>query len=343
MRRRTNRQQRIDAFIKGFTCKQNKQEKKKKKRYPRDESLYNQIQENEFNFFLTWMPIVCRLVEDKYQRVWDAEYSLYEILVCLCIKRYFHLSLRRSTGVISYIVKKEGMNVRVPCFKTLDIYMNDPLVGTCITEVIQLTSNPTRLIETCFATDATGVATFCFTTWLMFRLKRRVKKKEHMMAHVTTGVKTKIVTAVDVDCKQGKDNVYFRRHVEITAENFGIKEWSGDSTYASRDNCDKVVEHGGKPYFKLKDSFTSKARGSIAWARMVDEAVNNKEEYDKHYHRRSNGESTFSAKKRKFGNFVRSRNETAKENEELFGWSCYNFTALARAYYEYDVDLDFER
>ena len=46
-------------------------------------------------------------------------------------------------------------------------------------------------------------------------------------------------------------------------------------------------------------------------------------------------------KKRKFNNFVRSKLDEAKENEETFTWSCYNFGVLVRAYYEYGIVPEF--
>jgi transposase len=43
----------------------------------------------------------------------------------------------------------------------------------------------------------------------------------------------------------------------------------------------------------------------------------NRDEFLKHYHQRSNVEAVFSAVKRKFGDSVRSRNDTAMVNEGI--------------------------
>ena len=74
---------------------------------------------------------------------------------------------------------------------------------------------------------------------------------------------------------------------------------------------------------------------------MVTESRKNPEEYGKHYHKRSNVESTNSAKKRKFNNFVRSKIDENKENEELMNWDFYNFSFLTRGYHEYGVTPKF--
>lgn len=86
----------------------------------------------------------------------------------------------------------------------------------------------------------------------MLRMKRKIRKRDHITAHVTTGTKTNIVTPVDVDCKKGEDGIYFRKHVDITTKNFSPKEWFGDSAYASRENCNKCDENEIRPYFELK-------------------------------------------------------------------------------------------
>src|SRR5205814_9088791 len=54
----------------------------------------------------------------------------------------------------------------------------------------------------------------------------------------------------------------------------------------------------------------------------------NQEEYMAKYHKRSNVESTFSAIKRKFGDSVRSKTDTAMVNEVLCKILCHNLMCL---------------
>ena len=83
-----------------------------------------------------------------------------------------------------------------------------------------------------------------------------------------------------------------------------------------------------------------KQRGSKAYIDVMLAYIIEPEEALKRYHKRSNSESTFSAKKRKFGNFVMS-NDTAKENEEHLGLIAYNFPVLSRVRYEYGLVLKY--
>ena len=65
----------------------------------------------------------------------------------------------------------------------------------------------------------------------------------------------------------------------------------------------------------------------------------NREDYLSHYHKRSNVESTFSAVKRKFGEMVRSKTETAQTNEVLCKFVCQNITCLISAVYELGLSI----
>ena len=64
----------------------------------------------------------------------------------------------------------------------------------------------------------------------------------------------------------------------------------------------------------------------------------NPEEYLTHYHRRSNVESAFSMIKRKFGDSVRAKTDTAMKNEVLAKIACHNLCCCISAWYELGID-----
>jgi hypothetical protein len=66
-----------------------------------------------------------------------------------------------------------------------------------------------------------------------------------------------------------------------------------------------------------------------------------REEFLKHYHQRSNVESTFSAVKRKFGDAVRARTPTAMVNEILAKFVCFNLTRVILSQIELGIDTTF--
>ena len=52
-----------------------------------------------------------------------------------------------------------------------------------------------------------------------------------------------------------------------------------------------------------------------------------RDDFLKHYHQRSNAESTFSMVKAKFRDHVRSKNDMAMKNEVLCKFLCHNICA----------------
>jgi transposase len=69
-----------------------------------------------------------------------------------------------------------------------------------------------------------------------------------------------------------------------------------------------------------------------------------KDEFLKHYHRRSNVESTFSAIKAKFGAGVRSKKFVAQQNEVLAKVLLWNLTCIIQAIEEDEkFKADFSR
>ena len=329
--------------------KKQKQKKKKKyytyrkrERYPRDESIYNLGQEEEFPIFLEYLGPAIVYVLDKYMPInssFEEFLRLRDGLVCLHLQRYFGKSLRRSMGIIRYITKRDFPHVIVPCFKTLNNYQNDSNFTHYFDNVIEITSQPLHVLETKFSTDGTGEATSCRTPWYSIKIGKEIKKKEHKIATVTSTILLNAAVAVEVsDSEDPKTAI---KHVELVSKNFSIKDWSGDSFYLMRALCTKIREKGGQAHIRIKSNTIVNQKGSQEWGRMVTLMKQKNEKEIDELNLRQNAESTNSAKKRKFGGYTRAKNDFSQINDIKASWSCYNFSVLSRAYQEYDIKPDF--
>lgn len=307
----------------------------------RNEALYNYSQENEVFIFFNYLPRVVYFVcknEDLGSGIGAPPAKMYDVLMNLSIKQYFGRSLRRSIGLIRLMKRAFSLQFKVLCFKTLDNYLNNPRLRKYLDELIRYTSNPLKFLEENFATDKTGERTHTRSSWYSLRCNKEIKKRDHINVHITTGCELHSVVAIDVLSEKGKDNIIFRKQIRQIKEDFTINFATGDGIYLARENCTAVEKAGGKPRFHLKKGITAKNKGHPAWRRMLTHAEKNPEEYDKEYHIRSNVECTNSAKKRKFGDIVHCKNDTAKEQECHLSWCAYNFTTLSRAYYELGIE-----
>ena len=307
----------------------------------RCESLYNLSQENEIFIFFKYLPHITYSVcknEDLWCGIGAPPAKLYDVLMNLSIKQYFGRSLRRSIGLIKLMQKAFKLRFRLLCFKTLNNYLNNSHIRKYLDKLIEYTSNPLLSLENNFATDKTGEKTNTRSSWYNIRCGIETKKRDHLNVHITTGCELHAVTSVTVLREKGRDNIIFRKHnANLKQQGYKVNIHSGDGVYLSRKNCTAVEEIGGKPRFHLKKGLTKKPKGHPAWKRMLVHAQEHPEEYEQEYHIRSNVESTNSAKKRKFGDSVKSKQDTSQEQECHLSWCCYNFTILSRAYYELDI------
>ena len=102
-----------------------------------------------------------------------------------------------------------------------------------------------------------------------------------------------------------------------TAQNFNVKDVSGDKAYSSRANLELINELGAVPYIPFKKGTTGRAKNAPTWKKMYHYFEFKNEEFLEHYHKLSNAETTFHMIKSKFGDSVRSKTEVAQVNEVL--------------------------
>lgn len=306
---------------------------RKKKRYLRDETLYNQGQEQEFPLFLEYLAPAIDYVLDKYAPLntpFEEFLRFRNGLICLHLQRYFGKSLRRSMGLIRYIISGDFPEVKVPCFKTLNNYQNDPTFTGYFDKIIEITSQPLNVLEKKFTTDGTGEATSCRSSWYSIKMGKEIKKREHKIATVTSTIL--LNSAIAVEVSDSEDPKTAINHVELASKNFYIEDWSADSLYLMRKLCTKVREKGGQAHFRIKSNTIVNSKGSQEWKRMVTLMKQKDEKEIDELNLRQNAESTNAAKKKKFGGHTRAKNDFSQINDIKCSWSCYNFSVLSRAY-----------
>jgi transposase len=100
-----------------------------------------------------------------------------------------------------------------------------------------------------------------------------------------------------------------------------------------------VAEAGGT----LHAAFKSNTTGSVGglFEKMFHLFCLNREDYLRHYHKRSNVESTFSMVKWKFGDSLRSKTDTALVNETLAKLLTHNIVCVIHEMYELGIDPQF--
>jgi transposase len=135
------------------------------------------------------------------------------------------------------------------------------------------------------------------------------------------------------------DSPYLPELARTTAKGFQLRDVSADKGYLSKAKADAVEQLGASPFIAWKSNNVEPPAGS-AWARMWHMFNYHRDEYMTRYHARSDVETTFSMVKRKFGDTLRGKTETAQDNEVLCKVLAHNLCCLVHAFHELGIDAD---
>lgn len=230
---------------------------------------------------------------------------------------------------------------KLPSYQSIFDYLNMKMVTAYLRQLIEESSKPLSGIETDFAVDSSGLSINRYARWVETKYGKVqvVGEREWIKVHIMCGVKTNIVTAVELSGPSAGDSPRFKPLVLATSNNFVISEASADKAYSSENNLKLVQSKAATPYIAFRSNATDKNRrsGSV-WKRMYNFYQYNQDWFMEHYHKRSNVESTFSMIKAKFGGSLRSKTRIAQYNEALCKILCHNICVVIQSMYELGVE-----
>ncbi len=267
-----------------------------------------------------------------------------EDMIFSCVyKVYSTFSLRRFHTDLDEAHKK-GFLVRSPHYKSISRYFGMKLLTPYLKMLIEESSLPLVEIEKNFAVDASGLGTTGGFTWLhaKYTEPRLINKKDWLKIHICCGVKTNIISAVEVTERFEADSNYFESLVVDTVKNFEMEEISADKGYLSRANLQTAVDNNAVPYIAWKaNSKATNKEGNHLWNKLYHYYALNQETFLDHYHKRSNVETAFFMLKSKFGGSLRSKTRTAQINEALCKILAHNICVLNQSIFELGVKAEF--
>lgn len=308
--------------------------------YKQNWSAYNAARQEEKSRFASLLADLCSSVPQPEQTTGHPRLPLSDmVFACLCCyKVYTGFSSRRFTSDLRDM-EASGIIARAPHFNSVSNYLSDPELTPILKALITLSSLPLKHIEQNFAVDSSGFTTCRFVRWFNKKYGRDIDNREWVKVHAMCGVKTQIVTSVDISGWEAHDSPYFRPLVEATAAHFQMRNVLADKAYVSRNNLALVGELGATPYIPFKENIPApKPSEDSTWSRMYHYYGFNREAFLEHYHQRSNIESAFSTVKGKFGDAVRSKSDTGQINEVLCKVLCHNICVLIQSIHELGIE-----
>lgn len=286
----------------------------------------------------------------------------------LSMKVYSGLSGRRAEGDMHAYVA-QGFLSKAWDANTLFRAMESPAMTPILTWGIEESGGvlaPVANAAGRICVDATGFKTpvrrvrdekeVVIERWFDQKHKGEERRERRMIhdwvkLHLASDVLTNIATAAKVTPSIGKgtgDTTHFEDLVNATARRFQVKEVSADMGYLDKDNLAAVAALGAVPFVPFTKTHQDRKEKnmenpSLHWRRMWSYFDLKKEEFLRHYHQRSNVESTFGAIKAKFGGSVKCKTFVAQQNEVLAKVLLWNLTCIIQAIEELGVEAEFSR
>ena len=307
--------------------------------YKQDWPNYNKAQIYEGEHFRTLLRELCDTVPQPLQTKGRPRLPLSDMLFGAGLKVYSTMSGRRAMTDVRN-AQKDGQMDKVPNFSTILRYLEKPELTPILKSLIEQSALPLKAVETGFAADSTGFGTKTYIRWFDKKWGKEIREAQWVKAHVMCGVKTNIVTAVEVTPHQSADSPYMAPFIRTTAKNFDVVEVSGDKAYLSKDNLYAAHMVGATAYIPFKSTSVARSghhKPDPLWIQMYHYFHYNRSEFLAHYHKRSNVETTMSMIKAKFGASVRAKTPTAQVNEALVKILCHNIVVLISAMYELGI------
>ena len=306
---------------------------------------YNKSQTKEKALFVNILFDLCNLIEEReHKGVGRKPTRIQNVIFSIVLKQYLNISSRRIQSDLRLFKEAGFIDQEIP-FNTLLDNLEKQDLKHILKELIEISALPLKQIELDFAIDSTGFGTTRYETYFDFKHKKTAKWRNFRKCHAVCGVKTNIITSVDITDGYVNDQTKFAPLAKDTARNFKIRDFLADKGYLAAKHYNLIKELGGEAFIPFRKNSTGKAKISgvsknaykIAW-RFFKE---HREEFLSRYHQRSNIESAFSMIKRRFGNNVKCKKEISQDNEILAKVLAHNICVLVQELFLNKIDINF--
>lgn len=240
-----------------------------RKTYRQDWPNYNKAQTHEKEQFQILLHDLCRGLETQPpgRRGGRPRLPFQDVVFSIVYKVYSTFSGRRFMTDLRDAVKA-GRLSQACHYNSLSNYLCNKALTDVLTQLVHESSRPLAVVETKFAVDATGIGIGRYRRWFHEKDMLTREARQWVKLHLTCGVVTNIVTAVEVTGGSASETPRFPGLVNETAKRFRVLEVSADKAFLTEDNLKAVDELGGKPFIPFKSNSNAERRDGI-WKKML--------------------------------------------------------------------------
>lgn len=307
-----------------------------KKVYKRDHPAFNAAQATEKRRVQEMLcELVKNLPEPAPKKRGRKPHSIKDAVFAMALKVYGTKSSRTTSCDLLDAHERGYMSKPIPGVK-LCAFFENRAHSSVLRELVRVSALPLATVETGFAVDSSGFPNTKSENWFDYKKGLARRRTVWTKAHIACGVKTNIIAAVRILDQHAADGPQFEGLVKEVSNGFSVGEVYADSAYLSAADVELVFGLDAEPFILPKSNTTGGIGG--LFGRMVHYFQFQQEEFRRHYHQRSNVESAFSMVKRKLGEHVRSKTETAMANEVLCKFLVHNLCVLNQEQHELGIE-----
>src|SRR5215213_7364155 len=197
-----------------------------RKTYTQNWKAYNAAQTHEKSELQAMLYELCKNLPEPIQRKGKGRppLCLSDIIFSSVTKIYSTISGRRFATDLRE-AKARGYLMHLPHYNSVFKYLESQALTPHLYELITLSAAPLKSIESDFAVDSSGFSTGQFMRWLDVKYGTKEDRRHWLKLHLMCGVKTNIVTSVEVSDGYEHDYHRYKSLVQRTADSgFKMKE-----------------------------------------------------------------------------------------------------------------------
>lgn len=114
--------------------------------------------------------------------------------------------------------KGRGYLSTLPHYNSIFRYLESEAMTAYLKELITQSSLPLKSVESDFAVDSSGFSTNRFVRWFDVKYGKEEDLRDWVKLHLMCGVKTNIVTSIEVSRRYAGDSPFFKTLLDKTAQ-----------------------------------------------------------------------------------------------------------------------------
>src|SRR5258706_5481768 len=207
-----------------------------RKTYSQDWPAYKTAQTHEKSELQALLYELCQSIPEPDQYRGRPRLSLADIIFASTFKVYSTVSVRRFMTDLRE-AQGRGYIAKVPHYNSVFRYLETETLTPYLYDLITVSSLPLKSVESDFAVDSSGFSTGQFMRWMDVKYGKEEDRRMWLKVHLMCGVKTNIVTSVEISNGYANDYNFYKPLVQATAKNgFKIAEISADKAYLGGEN-----------------------------------------------------------------------------------------------------------